>query len=156
MQPSLVLWAAAESRVPPKPSTSGSAPGGAPHKPYTVPPGYKAPTLGEQFRYVSCARGTVLRGHYCCFLSQPATAAALPARLPPTSHMLHPAALPHTLKAPWCVPLLQAALRHPYSRYGYVAAVAMGLLGWAVASGEKKPGRQLDGGGTVESSSSKS
>lgn len=22
-------------------------------KPYTVPPGYKAPTLGEQFRYVS-------------------------------------------------------------------------------------------------------
>ncbi|KAI3430753.1 hypothetical protein D9Q98_009165 [Chlorella vulgaris] len=99
MQPSLVLWAAAESRVPPKPSTSGSAPGGAAHKPYTVPPGYKAPTLGEQFRY--------------------------------------------------------AALRHPYSRYGYVAAVAMGLLGWAVASGEKKPGRQLDGGGTVESSSSK-
>ena len=27
------------------------------HKPYTVPPGYKAPTMGEQFRYVSGGRG---------------------------------------------------------------------------------------------------
>lgn len=54
---------------------------GPSHKPYSVPPGWKAPTLGEQFRY--------------------------------------------------------AALRHPYYRYGYAAAVVMGLLGWAIATEEK-------------------
>lgn len=28
-------------------------------KPYTTPPGYKAPTMGEQFRYVSCGAGRI-------------------------------------------------------------------------------------------------
>ncbi|KAI7845348.1 hypothetical protein COHA_001055 [Chlorella ohadii] len=51
-------------------------------KPYTVPPGYKAPTLGEQFRY--------------------------------------------------------AATKHPYARFGYAGAVLLGLLGWAIATEEKK------------------
>ncbi|KAL4424667.1 hypothetical protein ABPG77_004474 [Micractinium sp. CCAP 211/92] len=57
-------------------------PGATDTKPYTVPPGWKAPTLGEQFRY--------------------------------------------------------AALRHPYYRYGYVAAVLFGLVGWAIATEEKE------------------
>jgi hypothetical protein len=51
-------------------------------KPYTVPPGYKAPTMGEQFRY--------------------------------------------------------AAMKHPYARFGYAGALLLGLLGWAVATEEKK------------------
>lgn len=44
-------------------------------------------------------------------------------------------------------------MRHPYSRYGYVAAVVMGLLGWAIASEEKRhprerqAERQAQGGG---------
>ncbi|KAL4420400.1 hypothetical protein ABPG75_010056 [Micractinium tetrahymenae] len=57
-------------------------PGAAEAKPYTVPPGWKAPTLGEQFRY--------------------------------------------------------AAMRHPYYRYGYAAAVVFGIVGWAIATEEKE------------------
>lgn len=63
-----------------------------------------------------------------------------------------------TSTAPYCTVLhnlLQAALKHPYYRYGYVGAVLFGLLGWAIASEEKKhEGVQLSsgqaaGGGTA-------
>lgn len=37
-------------------------PGAAEAKPFTVPPGWKAPTLGEQFRYVSGSCGWVHAG----------------------------------------------------------------------------------------------
>jgi hypothetical protein len=31
-------------------------------------------------------------------------------------------------------------MKHPYARYGYVAAVLVGLLGWAIATEEKRHG----------------
>lgn len=31
-----------------------------------------------------------------------------------------------------------AARRHPYYRYGYAAAVLVGLIGWGIATEEKK------------------
>ncbi len=32
----------------------------------------------------------------------------------------------------------QAATKHPYARFGYAGAVLLGLLGWAIATEEKK------------------
>lgn len=76
----------------------------------------------------------------------------LPAVLPEPSLFLcviHPTLLPSLLPAKTpllvpsfmsnpCPPGLQAALRHPYYRYGYVAAVLFGLVGWAIATEEKE------------------
>lgn len=33
---------------------------------------------------------------------------------------------------------VQAARRHPYYRYGYAAAILVGLMGWGIATEEKK------------------
>lgn len=35
-------------------------------------------------------------------------------------------------------PRPQAALQHPYARYGYLAALVLGLLGWAIGTEERK------------------
>ena len=44
-----------------------------------------------------------------------------------------------------CLPAwLQAALKHPYSRYGYVAAVLVGALGWALASRQQQKEQRHD------------
>lgn len=51
-----------------------------------------------------------------------------------------PLSLPHK-------PLLQAAMKHPYSRYGYVAVVLTGLLGWFIATEEKKHAREHEQSG---------
>jgi hypothetical protein len=80
-----------------------------PFKPYTVPPGYKAPTLGEQFRYV---RSVINRKH----VSQ---------KFPPTVSRSH--SLPSL-----SLFLIQAFLKHPYYRYGYTAALLVGLIGWGL------------------------
>lgn len=37
-------------------------------------------------------------------------------------------------------------MRHPYYRYGYAAAVLFGLLGWAIATEEKKHEQKQPGG----------
>lgn len=60
------------------------------------------------------------------------------AKLPPILLHLHAShtPTPHPLPSPTlCV---QAAMKHPYAKVGYAAALLMGLLGWAIATGEKK------------------
>jgi hypothetical protein len=49
-------------------------------------------------------------------------------------------------------------MKHPYARYGYVAAVLLGLLGWAIATEEKKHGheQQTATSGATSSSSGRS
>ena len=84
-------------------------------KPFTVPPGYVAPSIGEQFRYV--------RVRY------------IPRHI--LNSVLTPVSI-HCCRLPACLPWPQAALKHPYSRYGYVAAVLVGALGWALASRQQQ------------------
>ena len=37
-------------------------------------------------------------------------------------------------------------MKHPYYRYGYAAALVMGLLGWAIDGGERKHEQQQQEG----------
>ena len=59
-------------------------------KPYTVPPGFKAPTMGEQFRYVSGGWGGVGWGGGASL----GPAAAFPAAEPACRQRLVPLLLP--------------------------------------------------------------
>ena len=118
-------------------------------KPYTVPPGYKAPTMGEQFRYVSrvgrskvwsCAMKAVVDQH-SSLLGR--GVCSLAASGPPVD-----ASLSNSLRD---LPFSnQAAVKHPYARLGYAGALLLGLLGWAIATQEKKHPHQPLGAHTKE------
>lgn len=96
-------------------------------RPYSVPPGYVPPTLGEQFRYVSERS------------SQGATSTSIVTS--PESH------LKITITRSLSLCGAQAALRHPYYKYGYAGAILLGVLGYAAATTmTKHQGQQQQGG----------
>jgi hypothetical protein len=93
-------------------------------RPYSVPPGYVPPTLGEQFRYVS--EGSSQGPTPTSIVTSPESHLKITRSLSPSG--------------------AQAALRHPYYKYGYAVAILLGVLGYAAATTTTKhQGQQQQG-----------